>query len=41
VTCEGVNHDGKKTWNVCWNNAYRKAFGLHVSGISDAIAVLL
>jgi len=30
--CECVNHDGKKLCqlNVCWNNAYRKVFGMHV-----------
>ena len=30
--CECVHHDGIKLCqlNLCWNNAYRKVFGMHV-----------
>ena len=29
--CECINYDNKKLsqLNVCWNNAYRKVFGMH------------
>jgi len=30
--CEYINYDNKKLseLNVCWSNAYRKVFGMHV-----------